>query len=67
MVNVFVMVIRSTITDFIYSISTKGADKVILVTDSLMAKGFPLISRFMFGGHEIEIYEDGSAHRRLKF
>ena len=27
-----------------------------------MAKGNPVGSRFMFGGHEIEIYPDGSAH-----
>ena len=27
-----------------------------------MAKGFEPGTRFMFGGNEIEIYEDGSAH-----
>ena len=27
-----------------------------------MAKGFEPGSRFIFGGNEIEIYEDGSAH-----
>lgn len=41
---------------------TKGRDYTIMVTDSLMAKGNPVGSRFMFGGHEIEIYPDGSAH-----
>lgn len=42
--------------------ATKGRDYAIMVTDSLMAKGNPVGSRFMFGGHEIEIYPDGSAH-----
>lgn len=41
---------------------TKGRDYAIMVTDSLMAKGNPVGSKFMFGGHEIEIYPDGSAH-----
>ena len=40
----------------------KGADHAILVTDALMAKGKPVGSRFLFGGNEIEIYPDGSAH-----
>lgn len=53
---------HSTIAALSILFQAKGADKVILVTDSLMAKGFPPGSRFMFGGHEIEIYEDGSAH-----
>lgn len=34
----------------------------IMVTDSLMCKGFPVGSKFNFGGQEIEIYPDGSAH-----
>ena len=34
----------------------------MLVTDALMAKGKPIGSKFMFGGNEIEIYPDGSAH-----
>lgn len=34
----------------------------IMVTDSLMCKGFPVGSKFNFGGQEIEIYSDGSAH-----
>lgn len=41
---------------------SKGRDYTIMVTDSLMAKGNPVGSKFMFGGHEIEIYPDGSAH-----
>lgn len=40
----------------------KGRDKMIMVSDALMAKGFPAGSKFIFGGNEIEIYKDGSAH-----
>lgn len=40
----------------------KGADYSIMISDSLMAKGKPVGSRFIFGGNEIEIYPDGSAH-----
>lgn len=42
--------------------NAKGPDYGIMVTDALMAKGFEPGSKFMFGGNEIEIYEDGSAH-----
>ncbi|ERI95411.1 N-acetylglucosamine-6-phosphate deacetylase [Clostridiales bacterium oral taxon 876 str. F0540] len=42
--------------------NAKGPDYGIMVTDALMAKGYEIGSKFMFGGHEIEIYEDGSAH-----
>jgi len=42
--------------------AAKEADRVIMMTDSLMAKGHPAGCKFNFGGHEIEIYEDGSAH-----
>ena len=41
---------------------TKGRDHVLLVSDSLMAKGCPVGSKFLFGGNEIEVYPDGSAH-----
>ncbi|MDO4701710.1 MAG: N-acetylglucosamine-6-phosphate deacetylase [Erysipelotrichaceae bacterium] len=41
---------------------SKGMNKTIMVTDSLMAKGKPVGSKFIFGGNEIEIYPDGSAH-----
>jgi N-acetylglucosamine-6-phosphate deacetylase len=41
---------------------SKAADYSIMVSDALMAKGFPAGSKFIFGGNEIEIYEDGSAH-----
>ena len=40
----------------------KGPHYGIMVTDCLMAKGFKPGTKFSFGGHEIEIYEDGSAH-----
>ncbi|WP_281692466.1 N-acetylglucosamine-6-phosphate deacetylase [Agathobaculum desmolans] len=40
----------------------KGPDYGLLVTDALMAKGKPIGSKFLFGGNEIEIYPDGSAH-----
>ncbi len=42
--------------------NSKGPDYGIMITDALMAKGFEAGSRFTFGGNEIEIYEDGSAH-----
>lgn len=41
---------------------SKGPDYSIMVSDALMAKGTPIGSRFKFGGNEIEIYPDGSAH-----
>ncbi len=40
----------------------KGPDYAIMVSDALMAKGFKAGTKFIFGGNEIEIYEDGSAH-----
>ena len=42
--------------------NAKGKDHAIMISDALMAKGFEPGSKFMFGGHEIEIYPDGSAH-----
>ena len=42
--------------------NAKGPDYGIMITDALMAKGYKPGSRFTFGGNEIEIYEDGSAH-----
>lgn len=41
---------------------SKGPDYGILVTDGLMAKGAAIGSKFVFGGNEIEIQPDGSAH-----
>lgn len=40
----------------------KDAAKPIMISDSLMCKGFAPGEKFLFGGHEIEIYPDGSAH-----
>ena len=40
----------------------KGRDYVIMISDSLMAKGCPIGSKHIFGGNEIEVYPDGSAH-----
>ena len=41
---------------------SKGPDYSIMVSDALMAKGIPIGSHHIFGGNEIEIYPDGSAH-----
>ncbi len=41
---------------------SKGRDYSIMVTDALMAKGCPIGSKHIFGGNEIVIYPDGSAH-----
>ena len=41
---------------------SKGPDYAIMVSDALMAKGTPVGSRYLFGGNEIVIYPDGSAH-----
>ena len=41
---------------------SKGPDYSIMVSDALMAKGTPIGSHHIFGGNEIEIYTDGSAH-----
>ena len=40
----------------------KDADKALMISDSLMCKGSAPGERFLFGGHWIEIYPDGSAH-----
>lgn len=41
---------------------SKGSDFSIMISDALMAKGSAAGSRYIFGGNEIEIYPDGSAH-----
>ena len=41
---------------------SKGPDYAIMVSDALMAKGSPAGTKYLFGGNEIIIYEDGSAH-----
>lgn len=40
----------------------KGRDKAIMISDALMCKGFKPGDKFIFGGHEVEIWEDGCAH-----
>ena len=42
--------------------TSKGPNYSIMVSDALMAKGSQAGSKFIFGGNEIEIYPDGSAH-----
>ena len=42
--------------------TSKGPDYSIMVTDSLMCKGFPVGTKFDFGGQEVVIYPDGRAH-----
>ena len=41
---------------------SKDPDYCIMISDALMAKGTPVGSKFIFGGNEIVIYPDGSAH-----
>ena len=40
----------------------KGKEKGIMISDSIMAKGYPAGTRMSFDGLDIEIYPDGSAH-----
>jgi len=40
----------------------KGKDHGIMISDALMCKGYKPGTKFLFGGHEIVIYPDGSAH-----
>lgn len=42
--------------------TSKGPDYSIMITDSLMCKGFPVGTKFDFGGQVVVIYPDGSAH-----
>ena len=42
--------------------TSKGPDYSIMITDSLICKGFPVGTKFDFGGQEVVIYPDGSAH-----
>ena len=42
--------------------TSKGPDYSIMITDSFMSKGFPVRTKFDFGGQEVVIYPDGSAH-----
>lgn len=43
-------------------VMAKGKDHILMVTDALMVKGLPVGTKVLFGGNEIELYEDGSAH-----
>ena len=40
----------------------KGRDYTMMITDALMVKGLPVGTKVLFGGNEIELYPDGSAH-----
>lgn len=40
----------------------KGKDHTIMISDALMVKGLPVGTKVLFGGNEIELYADGSAH-----
>lgn len=42
--------------------STKSRNRCIMISDALMCKGFEPGKVFDFGGHDVVIYEDGSAH-----
>lgn len=42
--------------------TAKGRDYTIMITDALMVKGLPTGTKVLFGGNEIELYPDGSAH-----
>ncbi len=41
--------------------TSKGRDKVVMITDSMLAKGCP-VGKYVFGGQEVEMYPDGSVH-----
>lgn len=41
---------------------SKDPDKSIMISDALMCKGFKPGEVFDFGGHDVVIYPDGSAH-----
>ncbi|UTY40311.1 N-acetylglucosamine-6-phosphate deacetylase [Allocoprobacillus halotolerans] len=41
---------------------SKSKEKAIMVTDSLMCKGYEVGKKFQFANLEVEIYSDGSAH-----
>lgn len=42
--------------------TAKGKDYTIMISDALMVKGLPVGTKVLFGGNEIELYPDGSAH-----
>ncbi|UNT96794.1 N-acetylglucosamine-6-phosphate deacetylase [Allobaculum mucilyticum] len=42
--------------------SAKGPNFAVMITDSLMVKSLPTGTKVLFGGNEIELMPDGSAH-----
>lgn len=53
---------HSTLASLNILFTSKERDKTIMITDSLLGKGFEAGTKFLFGGNEVEIYPDGSAH-----
>ena len=53
---------QSTHTVYNNDFTSKSPDYRNMITDSLMCKGFPVGTKFDFGGQEVVIYPDGSAH-----
>ena len=49
----------AAINDFF---TAKGPNYGVMITDSLMVKSLPVGTKVLFGGNEIELYPDGSAH-----
>ena len=41
---------------------TKGSHYGVMISDALMAKGLPKGTKFQFGGHEVQIDQNGLAH-----
>ena len=52
---------HTTLTALNVFFREKG-NHAVMITDSLMCKGYEVGSKFDFGGQEVEIYPDGSAH-----
>lgn len=53
---------HSTLVALYTFFMAKGPDYGVMISDSLSAKGLPIGSEFLFGGNNIKIYDDGSAH-----
>ena len=53
---------HSTLTALNNFFMSKGPDYGIMISDALMCKGLPEGTKFDFGGQEVIIYPDGSAH-----
>ena len=52
---------HSTLTSLNVFFKEKG-NHALMISDALMCKGYPVGSVFDFGGQDVEIYPDGSAH-----